>query len=239
MGRILLRKLSSGTKHGFGTASPLHFGVQSRKPAFPPPPRGPKRTMKSLLALPFLFAALSLPTAPAAPVGDHDWQVDNGHSSVVFRVKHANVSNFYGVFKTISGSITLDPAAPEKGSVVLSIPVDSVDTRDGKRDDHLKGPDFFNSKENPNIEFHSTKIAKKGDALEVTGDLDLAGKKHPVTMTVTKTGEGDFYGPRVGFEAQFQIKRSDFGMNYGIAKNALGDTVDLMVGLELVKPAKK
>lgn len=196
--------------------------------------------MKFLLVIPVLLAAFTVPPAGdrLASVGEHDWAVDNSHSSVVFRVKHANVSNFYGVFNEISGTVSLDPQAPEKGSVSLVIPVASVDSRDGKRDDHLKGPDFFNSKENPDITFTSTKIAKKGDALEVTGDLALAGKKKSVTVLVQKTGEGDFYGPRVGYETTFKIKRSEFGMNYGVAKNALGDDVDLMVGLELVKPKK-
>lgn len=196
--------------------------------------------MKTLLLLPVLLAAFTVPhgTDAALPKGDHDWAIDKGHSSVVFRVKHAGISNFYGTFNEISGEVTLDPQAPEKGSVSLSIPVDSVDSRDAKRDEHLKGPDFFNGKENPTIAFVSTKIGKKGDALEVTGDLELAGKKKPVTMVVNKTGEGDFYGPRVGYEATFTIKRSDFGMDYGVAKNALGDEVTLMVGLELVKPKK-
>lgn len=204
--------------------------------------------MKTLFTLPLALAAISYVSlqpagspavvTPISVDADHDWVVDQGHSSVVFRVKHANVANFYGVFKSIEGKITLDPAAPASGSVWLSIPVDSVDSRDAKRDEHLRGPDFFNSKENPAIEFRSTKIVAKGDALEVTGDLELAGKKQAVTMLVQKTGEGEFYGPRVGYEASFQIKRSEFGMNYGIAKNALGDTVDLMVGLELVKPKK-
>lgn len=55
------------------------------------------------------------------PKGDHDWAIDKGHSSVVFRVKHAGISNFYGTFNEISGEVTLDPQAPEKGSVSLSI----------------------------------------------------------------------------------------------------------------------
>jgi len=196
--------------------------------------------MKLHLLLPVLLAAFTVPAtldAPA-PAGDHDWAVDTGHSSVVFRVKHANVANFYGVFNEIRGTVSLDPQAPEKGAVSLVIPVASVATRDGKRDDHLKGPDFFNAKENPDITFTSTKIGKKGDAFEVTGDLELAGEKKPVTMTVQKTGEGDFYGPRVGYEATFTIKRSEFGMDYGVARNALGDEVTVMVGLELVKPKK-
>jgi polyisoprenoid-binding protein YceI len=195
--------------------------------------------MKSLLLFPVLFAALTVPsTERPAPAGDHDWVVDTSHSSVVFRVKHAGISNFYGAFDEIRGTVSLDPQAPEKGKVAIEIPVDSVDTRDAKRDEHLKGPDFFNGKENPVIAFTSTKIEKQGEGLAVTGDLELAGKKKSITMMVEKTGEGDFFGPRIGYEAKFTIVRSEFGMNYGVAKNALGDEVALMIGLELVKPKK-
>lgn len=195
--------------------------------------------MKSLLLLPVLFAAFAVPsTGRPAPAGDHDWVVDTSHSSVVFRVKHAGISNFYGSFDEIRGTVSLDPQAPEKGKVAIEIPVDSVDTRDAKRDEHLKGPDFFNSKENPVIAFTSTKIEKQGEGLAVTGDLELAGKKKSITMVVEKTGEGDFFGPRIGYEAKFTIVRSEFGMNYGVAKNALGDEVALTIGLELVKPKK-
>lgn len=195
--------------------------------------------MKSLLLLPVLFAAFAVPSTdrPAA-TGEHDWVVDNSHSSVVFRVKHAGISNFYGVFGEIRGTVSLDPKAPASGKVALEIPVDSVDTRDAKRDEHLKGPDFFNGKENPVITFTSTKIEAAGTGFTVTGDLELAGKKKPITLAVAKTGEGDFFGPRVGYEATFTIQRSEFGMDYGVAKNALGDEVALMIGLELVKPKK-
>jgi polyisoprenoid-binding protein YceI len=195
--------------------------------------------MKILLLLPVLFAAFTVPTTShPAVAGDHDWVVDNSHSSVVFKIKHAGISNFHGVFNEIRGTVTLDPQAPEQGKVALEIPVDSVDTRDAKRDEHLRGPDFFNGKENPVLAFTSTKIEKQGALLRVTGDLELAGKKKSITMAVEKTGEGDFYGPRVGYEATFTIKRSEFGMDYGVAKNALGDEVALVVGLELVKPKK-
>ncbi|MEO6594285.1 MAG: YceI family protein [Planctomycetota bacterium] len=198
--------------------------------------------MKTLLLLPLaglLFALPETDTASSLPLGEHDWAVDGAHSSVVFRVKHANASWFQGTFDKISGQVSLDPAKPEAGSVTLTIPVDSVDTNDGKRDDHLKGPDFFNSKENPSITFASTKIAKKSDTMfDVTGDLAMAGKKKSVTLAVEKTGEGEFYGKRKGWMTTFTIKRSDFGMTYGIDKNVLGDEITLSVALETTEPKK-
>ena len=114
-----------------------------------------------------------------------------------------------------------------------------MDTNDKKRDDHLKSPDFFNSKENPEITFTSTKIAKKGDLLEVTGDLAMAGKKKSVTMAVEKTGEGELMGKKIrGWMSTFTIKRSEFGMTYGVDQKALGDEVTLSIALETNAAAK-
>lgn len=203
--------------------------------------------MKSLLLLPATIVALAhahdvtatLPAAPSQPLGEHDWVVDGGHSSVVFRVKHANAAWFQGTFDKIEGTVTLDPAAPASGSVSLTIPIDSIDTNDAKRDGHLKAPDFFNSKENPSITFVSSEIEKKGDDLfHVTGKLAMAGKDQTVTIPVRKTGAGEFYGPREGWMAEFSIKRSEFGMTYGIAQNSLGDEIQLAIALETVKPKK-
>ena len=194
--------------------------------------------MKTLLLLPLSFALFALPTsqpATGAPRGEHDWTVDAGHSSVVFRVKHANASWFQGTFDKVEGTVTLDPAKLDAASVTLKIPVDSVDTNDGKRDAHLKNQDFFNSKENPDITFKSTKVAKKGETLEVTGDLAMAGKSKTVTIPVEMTGTGEFYGKRAGFMTTFTIKRSDFGMTYGVDKNVLGDEVTLQIALETVQ----
>jgi polyisoprenoid-binding protein YceI len=194
--------------------------------------------MKPLLLLPLSFALFALPTAPSAPSaprGDHDWTVDGGHSSVVFRVKHANASWFQGMFDKVDGKVTFDPAKPEATSVQLTIPVDSVDSNDAKRDAHLKNEDFFKSKENPEITFKSTKVAKKGEMLEVTGELAMAGKSKTVTIPVEFTGTGEFYGKRAGFMTTFTIKRSEFGMTYGVDKNALGDEVTLQIALETIQ----
>jgi len=194
--------------------------------------------MKALFLLPVLLALITpLPETTAAATGDHDWIIDTSHSSVMFKIKHANVSYFYAGFEQITGSVSLDPAAPQDGAVEITIPVDSIHTRDEKRDRHLEGPDFFNGKENPDLTFKSTAIAGKGgDRYEVTGDLEIAGVVQPLTMMVAKTGENDSRGGRLGYETTFEIERSKFGMNYGLAKNMLGDVVTIVISLELVKP---
>jgi polyisoprenoid-binding protein YceI len=204
--------------------------------------------MKTLLLLPFAFAYFALPTPPIAatastqpaplPRGEHDWNVDTVHSSVHWKIKHAGASWSKGSFDTVTGSVTLDPKAPETGSVKLVIPTASVHSGDKKRDEHLLGPDFFNAKENPEITFTSTKIAKKGDALAVTGDLTIAGKKQSVTIDVAHVGDGDFFGKRRGYTSTFTIKRSDYGVSYGIDNGSLGDEVTLSIDLELVQPKK-
>jgi polyisoprenoid-binding protein YceI len=219
--------------------------VQYRRPsvafAFASPTIPNMKTL--LLLLPAALALFTLPgrtdRATAVPPGEHDWVVDPVHSSVVFRIKHANASWFQGTFDKVDGQVTLDPSKPEAGSVTLTIPLDSIDTNDKKRDEHVKGPEFFNGKENPSITFASTKIAKKGDTqFEVTGDLQMAGKKKSVAMTVEKTGEGEMMGKVTGWMTTFTIKRSDFGISYALDKGTLGDEVTLTIALE-TKMAKK
>jgi polyisoprenoid-binding protein YceI len=199
--------------------------------------------MKTLVLLPFAVAFFALPTSPSPttaplPRGEHDWTVDSVHSSVHWKVKHCGASWSKGAFDTITGTVSLDPKAPEAGSVKLVIPMASIHSGDKKRDEHLLGPDFFNAKENPEITFASTKIQQKGDALAVTGDLTIAGKKQSVTIDVAHVGDGDFFGKRRGYTSTFTIKRSEFGVSYGIDNGSLGDEVTLAIDLELVQPKK-
>jgi polyisoprenoid-binding protein YceI len=202
--------------------------------------------MKLLLIAPALCAAFvaarpaSGPAAATPAAAPQTWTIDPVHSSVVFRVKHANAAWFYGGFKTIKGDVVYDPAKPEAGRVTLEIAADSVDTRDPKRDTHLKSPDFFDAKQFPTISFTSTRIAaaKEKDTFDVTGDLELHGVKKSVTIKVEKTGEGEFQGKRIGFETMATIKRSEFKMDYGIAQNVLGDDVTLKISVECIEKKK-
>jgi polyisoprenoid-binding protein YceI len=186
----------------------------------------------ALLALLLLPAAAPAPTPPRAL---ESWVVDSGHSSLVFRIRHMGVSNFYGRFNELSGRLALADNAAQN-SLTFSVQAASVDTNSDKRDQHLKSPDFFSAKEFPVIEFRSTSVKPAGDgALDVAGKLTLHGVTRDLAVKVQETGRraGDGEHPGVaGFEARFTIKRSDFGMDYGVEQGSLGDEVELVLAVE-------
>jgi polyisoprenoid-binding protein YceI len=167
--------------------------------------------------------------------GADTYKVDPVHSSVVFGIKHNGVADFYGAFKEISGTVTFDAADPSKSSVELNVPVESIDTRDAKRDQHLKSPDFFNAKQFPAITFKSNKIEGSGESYKISGDLTIHGVTKPVTADFKrgpdgKGGQGKTVG---GGEARFAIKRSDYDMKFMIGP--LGDDVNIILSLEGAK----
>ncbi|MBK8097191.1 MAG: YceI family protein [Planctomycetes bacterium] len=202
--------------------------------------------MKTLLLVPVLVAAFAAArpaiTDPVVPA-DPAWQIDGLHSSVLFKVQHAGAANFYGCFNTVSGSFTLDEKNPADSTVELLIDAASIDTRDEVRDKHLRNADFFDVKQYPEIRFTSGKVAlmtgdPRGLVFEIGGVLEIRGKKKDIAVQVVKTGEGEMNGKRIGYEAKFVLKRSEFGMDYGVAKKALGDEVTVLIAIEGVQPKK-
>lgn len=190
--------------------------------------------MKILLAVAALTAAFTLPThSTTQPLPKDGWNVDPVHSSVVFKVQHGGASWFYGTFNSISGKIGYDASKPENCSFEIEIDPASIDTRSEQRDQHLRGPDFFDCKQYPSMTFKSGKVMKDGEALKVEGTLSAHGVEKPVTAMIQMTGSGEMMGKKIaGFEATFTIKRSDFGIVYGIAQKALGDEVHMTIAVE-------
>jgi polyisoprenoid-binding protein YceI len=167
--------------------------------------------------------------------GADTYKVDPVHSSVIFGVKHNGVTNFYGAFKEISGTVSFDAADPSKSSVELTVPVESIDTRSEKRDQHLKSPDFFNAKQFPAITFKSNKIEGSGDNYKISGDLTIHGVTKPITADFKrgadgKGGQGKTVG---GGETRFTIKRSDYDMKFMMGP--LDDDVSIILSLEGAK----
>jgi polyisoprenoid-binding protein YceI len=179
----------------------------------------------------FWLVVASLGTGTLVLAADA-FQVDTVHSSVLFKIKHQNVSYAYGRFNDVAGKFLVDEADPSKSTFDLTIKGDSIDTASGKRDTHLKGPDFFNVKQFPTITFKSKSVARAGKDYDVTGDLTLHGVTRPVTFHVVSTGtaKGMMGGTVSGVEASAVIKRSDFGMNYMVGP--LGDEVTVTASLE-------
>ena len=169
------------------------------------------------------------------PVDVAMYEIDTAHSMIIFRAKHNGVSYNYGRFNEFTGAITMDETDASKSTVEFEVKAASVDTGNEKRDQHLRSSDFFSAKQFPVITFKSTKVsAKEGeeDVLEVTGDLELHGVKKSITVDVTITGRAkDRQGtPLIGFESIFTIKRSEYGMTYGMG--GISDDVQLTVSIE-------
>ncbi len=175
------------------------------------------------------FAGLSL--GVAGFVSADTYKLDPVHSMIVFKVNHLGVSNTYGRFNGPTGTFVTDDG---KESFEASVATDNIDTGNPKRDQHLKSPDFFNSKQFPELTFKSTGVKKTGDNYEVTGDLTIHGVTKSVTVPLTKVGEANTpMGAREGFEGTFTLKRSDYGMTTMVGP--VGDDVTLMINLEGVK----
>jgi polyisoprenoid-binding protein YceI len=181
------------------------------------------------------LAVLILAAASTARAADA-YTVDPVHSSVSFSISHVGISDIHGRFDDVAGKLTIDKDDPSKSKFELSIKVDSVDTNNKMRDEHLRSPDFFNTKQFPTLTFQSTKVKKVEGGYEVTGDLTLHGVTKPVTFTLKggdKTVEFPKGKMRLGFVTTLAIKRSEFDMKNML--EALGDEVHISIGVEGVK----
>ena len=103
------------------------------------------------------------------------WNIDSSHSSVQFSVRHLMITNVRGEFSGLKGTVEFDPAAPETAAVQASLEAATINTREAKRDDHLRSADFFDTEKHATLSFVSTALAKKGDGFLLTGDLTIRG----------------------------------------------------------------
>ncbi|MFI4862029.1 MAG: YceI family protein [Phycisphaerales bacterium JB063] len=176
-----------------------------------------------------LFATL-LMLCTAAPITAQDFSVDPVHSHVGFRIKHMGVSYVYGRFNTYQGSLTLG----DEPSLSMTVQADSIDTGIAARDAHLKNADFFDVANHPTLSFTSTAIEETEDGYRVTGEFTMLGVSKEITVLVIKTGEATAprIGHRVGYHCTFTIKRTDFGMDYGVEQGSLSDEVDITLSLQ-------
>ena len=185
-------------------------------------------------------AAVDTGSAPAGASSAQDFVIDGLHSSVLFRVQHLKAAPFYGRFNAIEGRFCVDPEDLDESFFEVTIPVDSVDTANEKRDDHLKSGDFFAAKEFPKITLKSTAVEKAGaDRYTVTADLTLRGETHPVTVDVVHTGTAEIserFGLRCGYEATFTFDRTRFGMDFYADQGVLGTDVKVTVAVEGMLP---
>ena len=162
------------------------------------------------------------------------FNIDSVHSTAIFRVQHLGAGNFYGRFNELEGTIDWDAEAGP--SFDVSIKIESVDSGNEALDKHLKNADFFDAKQFPTMTFKSTGAKKMGDNWKVMGEMTMHGVTKAVEVDMEFVGRADIgRGDRVGFETTFTVKRSDFGMNWGVENGALGDATKIIVSLEGIK----
>lgn len=187
--------------------------------------------------LPFLLSVfLVLGFSGLVQAAPETYDIDPVHSTVEFKIRHLGISWVTGSFGTFSGTAVLDPEKPEASTVNVTVKAESVDTRNAKRDAHLKNPDFFNTEKFPELSFKSSKVEKSGEnKYKVTGDFTLLGVTKPVTFEVTGTDlvDGMQGEKRRGGETTFTIKRSDFGMTKNIGP--IGDEVQITLAFSGIK----
>ncbi|MGF1527753.1 MAG: YceI family protein [Candidatus Competibacterales bacterium] len=165
-----------------------------------------------------------------------EYVLDPGHTQPHFSVRHLGYSTTIGRFNKTEGTLTMDREAGT-GSLEVVIDATSLDTGNRRRDNHVLGKDFLHTEEYPTITYRADDVTYHGEAKDratVRGELTLLGVTLPVTLNVTqiRCGQHPFNGkPFCGFDAEATIKRSDFGMTYGLP-TAVGDEIQIMLSSE-------
>ena len=204
---------------------------------------------KILLALP-LFAAVPLIAQSATQVpGTMDvtrvtagtYSTDPGHTLIGWRVSHFGFNDYFGIFGDVTGTLTLDPANPNAAKVDITIPVSKVTPASSGLTGHLLRagkdggkPDFFGPAP-ADAKFVSTSVVAKGTTAKITGNLTLNGVTKPVVLDTKFSGAGNNPFNKkatVGFHATTTIKRSEFGVAYGIPIVSDEVKLDISVAFE-------
>ena len=169
-------------------------------------------------------------TVPEAGV----YQIDPSHSVVEFVVRHLGLAKVRGRFDEFEGRMTIGDDI-DQSEVAVTIQAASIDTRDPKRDEHLRSPDFLDTAQFPTMEFRSTGVRREGAAWMVDGELTVHGVTKPVTLEVEFEGgaKDPWGGTRIGFSAKTEVVRDDFGLTWNQALETGGWLIGKQVKIEL------
>lgn len=201
--------------------------------------------MRPLLRALILVPAAILAAAAPGAAQPATWEIDPVHSTATFAVRHMMVTTVRGTFRNLAGTVQFD--GKDVGTIVAQATIDvaSIDTRDPKRDDHLRSADFFDAARFPTITFASRRVEPRGAGrFALVGDLTIKGVTREVTLDVEgptpeiKDPGGNI---RIGASATTRIDRQAFGVSWNRALDAggvvVGDEVAITLDLSLVRKA--
>jgi polyisoprenoid-binding protein YceI len=170
------------------------------------------------------------------------YEIDPEHLSIGFLVEHIGYSKVLGMFRKATGSYVFDETTGMLSDVKIVVETASVFTNHQRRDDHLKGTDFLNVPEFPNMTFTAGSARRTGErTFAIEGRLELLGRTNPLTLEATWNKSAEYeirpsiFGAKpyvMGVSARGSFKRSAFGMKYGLANGLVGDEVQLLIEFE-------
>jgi polyisoprenoid-binding protein YceI len=169
------------------------------------------------------------------------WDIDVGHSSIGFTVRHMVIAKVHGRFTRWSGALELDPKDLGRSTVEVRIDAASIETQVADRDAHLRSPDFLDVARHPEITFRSRRVERAGDRWRVVGDLSLHGVVREVALETefAGTGKDPWGGERAGFSAKATLDRREFGLVWNAALETggvlVGEKVEIAIELEAVR----
>jgi polyisoprenoid-binding protein YceI len=171
------------------------------------------------------------------------WQIDPSHSQITFLIRHMMISNVRGRFENFTGTVEFDEKAPTtRSSVEVRIEAASINTREERRDAHLRSADFLNAEKYPYLVFKSKRVeAIDAHHGRIIGDLTIRDVAKEVTLDVEYAGQSKspWGAISAGFEAKAKINRKDWGLNWNLALETggvlVGDEINVEIELEIVK----
>lgn len=181
------------------------------------------------------------PAAASVPITG-TWSVDPMHTNINFAVRHLGISVVRGRFDDFSGAIQADGEHPEKSSVQFAIQANSIDTMIKMRDDDLRSAKYFDTAKFPQITFQSTSVQRRKGGFVARGNLTIHGVTKEISLPFRVAGpvKDPYGGTHIGVETEVHLKRLDFGvgndMKLGNGEMAIGNDIDVTIGLEAVPP---
>jgi polyisoprenoid-binding protein YceI len=171
------------------------------------------------------------------------WTIDPTHTRVGFSVRHAGIATVRGSFEDVEGTLVLDGENPAASKVEARITAASFTSHNVQRDEHIRSADFLDVVTYPTLSFSATEIRQDGEDFVLAGDLTIRDVTRPVTLGVELEGVAvdPFGNTRVGFSAETQISRKDFGLTWNVALEGggvlVGDKVKITLDVSAVKQA--
>lgn len=171
-----------------------------------------------------------------------NYQIDNMHSEVSFKVKHLMISTVTGQFSEFNSTMVSEAADFSDAKINFEASINSISTNNSQRDEHLKSADFFDAANHPKMTFVSNAMTSKGDSeYALSGILTIRGHAKPVILNVQYEGKMvDPYGnEKHGFEISGKISRKEFGLEWSAVTEAGGivvsDEVKLAINAQFQK----